>query len=244
MAADHSGASTAGHRFGDVARVLDLTWPVEAGIPVPPGFPAVTLDRFLSRDDGDVATVEILRTSLHAGTHMDAAAHMLDDGTTVDQIDPLSLCGPAVLVDVPGLGPWEPVEAAHLEAWERACGERIERGDAVLLHTGHGRLWGDPDAYLGHGWPHVGSSAIDLLLERGARALGVECADPDRVDQHDLASASFECHRRLLGAGVHILENLAHLEEVPPGRLEILALPLAVRGGSGAPIRILALLPA
>jgi kynurenine formamidase len=228
-------------RFADVLRVVDLTHPVAAGMPVPVGFPPVGLRPFLSRADGDVATVEILETSLHAGTHVDAPAHMLDDAPTIDEIDPLSLCGPAVVVDVPTPGTWMAIEDSHLRAVEDRADERIRRGDAVLLRTGHGRAWSDAEAYMTAGWPYLATSAIDLLLDRGVRAVGVECADPDRVDQRDLGAATFECHRRLLGAGVHIIENLARLDELPSGRVELLALPLSIRGGSGAPLRVLAL---
>lgn len=229
-------------RFDDVRRVVDLTRPVEDGMPVPVGFPPVRVRQFLSREAGDVANVEILETSVHAGTHVDAPAHMLDDAPTIDDVDPLSLCGPAVVVDVRTPGGWMPVEDTHLVAFEQRTGERIESGDAVLLRTGHGRTWEDATAYMTSGWPYLTTSAIDLLLERRVRALGVECPDPDRVDQRDLASATFECHRRLLGAGVHIIENLARLDELPAGRVELLALPMRFGGGSGAPLRVLALL--
>jgi kynurenine formamidase len=222
---------------------VDLTWPIEAGMPVPLGFPTVKVQAFLSRVRGDVATVEILELSLHAGTHVDAAAHMLDGAPTSDEIDPLALSGPALVIDVPTPGTWMPVDAGHLRAFERCTGERVQSGDAVLLRTGHGRHWGDQKVYMTSGWPYLVTSAIDFLLDRGVRALGVESADPDRVDQRNLASATFECHRRLLGAGVHIIENLARLEELPAGRVELLALPLSIRGGSGAPVRVLALVP-
>jgi kynurenine formamidase len=92
------------------------------------------------------------------------------------------------------------------------------------------------------GWPYLSSSAIDVLLDRGVRALGVESADPDRVDQADLASATFECHRRLLGAGVSIIENLANLDQLTQSEVELMALVIPIARGSGAPARVLALL--
>lgn len=226
--------------------VVDLTHPIEPTMPVSVGFPPVEQDLFLDRRAGDVATVEILKLSLHTGTHVDAPAHFVDGGETIDALDPLALCGSAVVVDVTDLGPWEAVEARHLVAWEERSGERISSGDIVLLRSGYGRHWRPlPEGadYMTRGWPYLGGSAIDLLLERRVRALGVECPDPDRVDQRDLASATFECHRRLLGAGIPIIENLTRLDRIPVPRLDFAALPLAIRGASGSPVRALAFLP-
>jgi arylformamidase len=231
-------------RFADVARVVDLTHGIEPGTPAPAGFPTVSMSRFLDLDRGDPATVEILTTSLHSGTHVDAAAHMLPGGESIDALHPLALCGPAVVVDVEHPGGWAPITAEQLDAFERSSGERVARGDAVLFRTGHGRRWRDGAAYMTGGWPYVSSSAIDWLLDRAVRAIGVECADPDRVDARDLGSATFECHRRLLGAGVAIIENLARLDEISAPRVDLLVLPLRISDGSGAPVRALALLPA
>lgn len=225
--------------------VVDLTHAIEPAMPVPIGFPPVETEFFLDRRAGDVATVEILKLGLHTGTHVDAPAHFVE-GDTIDTFDPLALCGSAVVVDVTELGAWEPVEAAHFEEWEQRSGDRIGADDIVLIRTGYGRHWRPgPEAadYMTRGWPYLGTTAIDMLLERRIRALGVECPDPDRVDQRDLASASFECHRRLLGRGIPIIENLARLEQIPVPRVEFVALALPIRGASGSPIRALAILP-
>lgn len=231
-------------RFADVERVVDLTHGIDPGVPAPSGFPTVSISRFMDLDQGDPATVEVLTASLHSGTHVDAAAHMLPRGETIDALHPLALCGPAVVVDVEHPGGWVPITAEHLDDFERSSGECVARNDAVLFRTGHSQRWREGAAYMSGGWPYVSSSAIDWLLGRSVRAIGVECADPDRVDARDLDSATFECHRRLLGAGVAIIENLARLEEVSTFRFDLLVLPMRITGGSGAPVRALALLSA
>ncbi len=96
--------------------------------------------------------------------------------------------------------------------------------------------------YMVRPWPHLTTSSIDLLLERHIRVLGVECPDPDRVDQTNLSANTFEGHRRLLGAGIPIIENLANLEAIPEARVEFVALPLPIRGASASAIRALALI--
>jgi kynurenine formamidase len=227
--------------------VIDLTYAIDPAMPVSIGFPPVTVTRYLDQASGDVATVEVVQSYTHAGTHVDAPFHFLPDGQTVDALDPLALSGSAVVVDLSGLTGWTAIESTDLRAWEDGSGERIAEHDIVLLRTGHARLWRyspEGSMYMTQGWPYLGRSAIDLLMERRIKAVGVECPDPDKVDQHDLASATFDAHRRLLGAGILIIENLARLSEIPVHRVDFLALALPVRGASGSPIRALAILPA
>jgi kynurenine formamidase len=226
--------------------VIDLTHAIDPAMPVSIGFPPVTFTRYLDQAAGDVATVEVVQSYTHVGTHVDAPFHFIPDGQSVDALHPLALSGSAVVVDLTRLRGWTAIESADLQAWEHGSGERIGADDIVLLRTGHGKLWRDgPDgsAYMTEGWPYLGASAIDLLLERRIKALGVECPDPDKVDQHDLRSSRFDAHRRLLGAGILIVENLARLAQIPVPRVDFLALAIPLRGASGSPIRAIALLP-
>ncbi len=225
--------------------VIDLTHPLSPRMPVSIGFPRLMSSRYLDLEAGDVATVEVVQLSLHTGTHVDAPFHFIEGATPIDALHPLALCGSAVMVDVAPTDRWRPIDAADIEAWEAASEETIRPADIVLLRTGHARHWGDlpaGSAYMTRPWPYLGTSAIDLLLERSIRALGVECPDPDRVDQRDLAAATFEGHHRLLGRGIPIIENLARLSEIPVPRFDFLALGLPFVGSSGSPIRALALL--
>ena len=229
------------------ARVIDLTQPIEASMPVSVGFPRVEMRRYLDQAAGDVATVEILTAGLHVGTHVDAPAHFVPGSPAVDELEPLSLCGSAVVVDLPEMGDWHPVMAGDLEAWEERTGERIGEGDVVLFRTGHAARWWRPfpsdTDYMVRPWPHLTTSSIDFLLGRRIRALGVECPDPDRVDQTNLAANTFEGHKRLLGAGILIIENLANLEAIPKHRVDFVAIPLPIKGASASPIRALAVVP-
>lgn len=227
-------------------QVIDLTHPLHPRMPVAIGAPRLMLTRYMDLEAGDVATVEVVQASLHTGTHVDAPGHFVRGGAPIDDLDPLALCGPAVVVDVPGGDEWIPVGPDELRAWESRTGERVGAGDIVLLRTGHARWWRDlPEGtgYMVRPWPWVTEALCDLLVERGIRALGVECPDPDRVDQRDLAAATFEAHHRLLGAGIPIIENLANLDRITVRRVELLALALPIQGAFGSPVRALALLP-
>jgi kynurenine formamidase len=227
-------------------RVIDLTQPIEERMPVSIGHPHVMLHRYLDRSAGDVATVELLLLSLHAGTHVDAPMHFVAGGPCVDELDPLALCGPAVVIDVAGDGNWKEISPAELDAWEAAASEQVQPGDIVLLRSGHARHWTRMPAgvrYLTTPWPYLDQAGARWLLTRKIRALGVECPDPDRVDQRDIFKATFPAHRLLLSAGVPIIENLAHLDHITNTRFEFRALALPIAGASGSPVRALAILP-
>lgn len=226
--------------------VIDLTHPISTRMPVSIGFPRVLVSRYLDREAGDVATVEVVQLSLHTGTHVDAPMHFIDGGLAIDGLDPLALCGTAAVVDITPTEEWRAVERRDIDAWQMRAGTAIGEGDIVLLRTGHARYWRDlpaGSAYLTQPWPFLGESLVDLLLERRIRALGVECPDPDKVDQRDLSASSFMGHHRLLGAGIPIIENLANLAAIPVPRVDFLAFGLPFVGASGSPIRALALLP-
>ncbi len=225
--------------------VVDLTWRIRADMPVAVGFPRVMMDRYLDRGRGDVATVEMLLMGLHTGTHVDAPMHFIDGAASVDELDPMALCGPAVVVDVVGNDSWHEILPAELEGWERDSGERISAGDIVLIRSGHGRFWRalpEGRSYMTTPWPYVGEAAARWLLARRIRAIGVECPDPDRVDQRDLDHATFPTHNLLLSSGVLIIENLANLDQISRPRFEFRALPLPIAGASGSPVRALAII--
>jgi kynurenine formamidase len=212
-------------------RLIDLTHPIGPGMPVSVGFPEVRLMPILDQAKGAPANVEVLQIMLHTGTHADAPFHFVRDGQTMAELNPLSLSGSAVVVDFPGPGGWEEISADRLRLWEERSGETIREDDIVLLRTGHAAHWGPlPEGtdYMTSGWPYLGPSAVDLLLERRVKAVGVECPDPDKTDQTDLSSCTFEAHRRLLAAGILIVENLTRLDEIPVTRVDFLALALPI----------------
>lgn len=228
-------------------RVVDLTHPLHPRMPVAIGFPPLSVVNHLDQAAGDVATVEIVQAGTHTGTHVDAPMHFVPGAATVDALDPLALCGSAVVIDIPPTDAWVEVTPSDLEGWEARSGEHVRSGDIVVLRTGHSRWWSDLPAgadYMRRPWPYLGAPAAAWLVKRGIKALGVECADPDRVDQSDLAAASFDTHHRLLGAGIPIIENLANLDRIPVIRFELVALALPLRGLSASPIRALAIVDA
>jgi len=223
--------------------VIDLSQSIEPDIPVPVGFPGPQFETFLSQKRGDVANVELLTISIHTATHCDAPFHFFSELRHVDELPPNCLIGPAVVVDMTGKQGSVALEAQDFERWEADTGESIQPNDIVLLHTGHSKNWkvgDDASAYWKNGWPHLARSAVDYLADKPIKAIGVDSFDPDWVDLNDLASAEFPAHRIFLPKGIFIIENLANLDKIPQRRCQIIALPLKIKGASGSPVRVIA----
>jgi kynurenine formamidase len=186
----------------------------------------------------------------HGGTHLDAPIHFAEGRQTADEIPLRRLIAPAVVIDV---GDQAGSDADYrltrdaVLAFERAHG-RIEPGTIVLLRTGWSRYWPDRARYLGDdtpgdasrlSFPSFGEDAARLLVEeRGVAAIGADVASIDYG-----RSTDFIVHRIAAARDVPGLENLTNLEELPPTGALVIALPMKIEGGSGGPVRVVALVP-
>lgn len=186
----------------------------------------------------------------HGGTHLDAPIHFAEGGQTADRIPLERLIGPAVVLDVAARAERDPdyrLSREDVLAFERRHG-RIEPGTIVLLRTGWSRYWPDRKAYLGDDtpgdasrlhFPSFGEDAARLLVEeRRVGAIGADVASIDHGQSKD-----FRVHRIAAARDVPGLENLTGLGELPPTGAVVIALPMKIEGGSGGPVRVVALVP-
>jgi kynurenine formamidase len=189
-------------------------------------------------------------TAEHGGTHLDAPIHFARDRHTVDAVPLSQLIAPAVRIDVREQASRERgyrLQVDDVRRFEERHG-RIEPGTIVLLQTGWSRYWPDRKAYFGSestedasalDFPSYGAEAARLLVEeRKVALLGVDTASIDYGQSRD-----FMVHRIAAAGNVGGLENLANLEAVPESGFNVIALPMNIRGGSGAPVRVIALVP-
>ena len=191
-----------------------------------------------------------LSTPEHGGTHLDAPRHFSEKGRTTDQIPLDQLVAPAVVIDVTKEAAanrdYRLTREAVL-AFEKANGP-IARGTAVLLRTGWSRHWPNARAYLGDdtpgdasklSFPSYGVEAARLLVEeRGVAALGIDTASIDYG-----RSTDFQVHRVAAARNVPGFENLTNLDQLPLRGALVIALPMKIEGGSGGPLRAIALVP-
>ena len=190
-------------------------------------------------------------TSEHGGTHIDAPVHFAKGHWSVDQIPLDRLVGDAVVVDVTAAAANQPdyrVTTGDFTAWERSNGE-IQAGAIVLIRTGYSKLWPDASRYLGtseRGEAAVAKLHFPGLHQDGARwlaetrkvkAIGLDTASIDYGQSRD-----FIVHRVAMGQNVPGFENVANLDRLPERGATVIALPMKIGGGSGGPLRIVALL--
>ncbi len=168
----------------------------------------------------------------HAGTHMDAPRHFLHDARTIDDISLSKCVGPAWIVDIPDVAPRDALGLTHLGDYA----SRIESGDRVILKTGWSAREGSA-AYRDE-LPRVSMELASWFVDRGVVFLGVE--PPSVADVHDLAEVT-AVHRTLLGADIVIVEGLCNLDALSGDRVYLVALPLKIDVGDGAPCRVIAL---
>jgi len=186
-------------------------------------------------------------TPEHGGTHLDAPIHFSKTGRTVDQVPVRQLIASAVVIDISKKAEADAdyrLTAEDVRVFEKAHGP-IAVGTIVLLRTGWGKRWPDRKRYLGDDtpgdashlhFPSYGREAAELLVrERKVGALGLDTASIDYGPSTD-----FIVHQIALGAQVPGLENLANLDQVPEMGAWIIALPMKIAGGSGGPLRIVA----
>lgn len=198
---------------------IDVGTVLSPGIPVWPGDPAFQIKR-LNTIEKDGFNLSYASMSLHTGTHIDAPAHYIDGGATVDQIAPERLAGPAKVFEAPG----KIITAQTLQNLD------ISKGDRVILKTDNSTIdW--PSRPFMKEYAHLDESAAHFLVQKQVNLVGIDY----------LSIGSFEggeeTHRILLGANIIVVEGL-RLANVEPGLYDMICMPLKV-AADGAPTRAL-----
>lgn len=234
-------------------RVIDLSYPLNASTVYWPTAERFHLEKDFEgqTDRGYYYSAYRYAAAEHGGTHIDAPVHFAQGKNSVDQIPLEQLIGEAVVVDVTrqcaGDRDYQ-VNVKDLENWERENG-KIPVGAILLLRTGFGKYYPDRKSYMGteargpaavaelH-FPGLHPDAARWLTEnRSINAIGL---DTPSIDYGQ--STLFESHRILLAKNIPAFENVANLDKLPLKRFSVIALPMKIQGGSGAPLRIIAIL--
>ena len=233
-------------------RMIDLTQPFNAQTIYWPTSPtSFRLERLASgkTPGGYFYSANAFASPEHGGTHLDAPIHFSEVGRTADIIPLTQLIAPAVVIDISARAATNQdyvLSLADVARFERENG-RIAPGSIVLLRTGWSRRWPNKRAYLGDDtpgnasrlhFPSFGPHAVRLLIDRQVAALGVDAASIDNG-----ASTDFQVHRMAAAVNVPGFENLTNLDRLPPKGAIVIALPMKIQGGSGGPLRAVALVP-
>ncbi len=199
--------------------VVDLTIPIVVGMEYHPSHHGPGLEPYARHEDGGWRATTITLAS-HLGTHVDAPAHYLAEGATLESLDLHDLVGPAEVVRL-SVTQGQVLLPADLPA---------TTGTRLLMHTGWAEQAAGDDRYFTE-YPSISPELALELIRRGVRLVGLDSPSVD----YDPG----ETHHILLGAGVVIVENLIGLELLPDA-VEFAALPLPIVGGDGCPARAIA----
>ena len=228
------------HPFSDQT----IYWPTEEGFRLQVQAAGVT-------EKGYYYAANSFCAAEHGGTHIDAPIHFAQGRATVDQIPLERLIAPGIVVDIQHRAAKDPdylVSIQDLTGWEEKNG-RIPELTIVMLRTGWGKFYPDRRKYLGTDrrgseaiaelhFPGLDPAAARWLVEnRRLAAIGLDTPSIDRGQ-----SRLFESHQILFKAGVPAFENVAGLEQLPAKDFQVIALPMKIQGGSGGPLRIVAVL--
>jgi kynurenine formamidase len=215
-------------------RIVDLSHPIRAGLVTYPGLPVPVITPHLTREasrekyaPGTEFAMDVLTMIGNTGTYLDSPFHRYPEGPDLAGLDLSTLVG-------------LPAEVFHLQdAWDAAhrgiraetLADRDVRGVAVLLHTGWDRLFGT--AEYGSGAPFLTEDAARWLIDQGVLLVGIDSLNIDDTE----SGGERPAHSLLLAAGVHVVEHLTRLGDLPAHGARFTAAPPAVEGFGTFPVR-------
>lgn len=203
---------------------IDLSHPINNQTPVYPGTPAVIISDFAEISKDGFREKQITFPS-HTATHVDAPAHMLPEGRTLDQLELSAFCGSAVVLDVR-----QPAASA--------LGQDLLNGlpevDFILFRTGQSGLWGQ-EAYFSD-YPFPGRQLAERLSRLPIKGVGIDAISIDKADSSD-----YSVHHILLQKEILIFENLTNLHLLPGTIFRYFAVPLPIAQADGSPVRAFAM---
>jgi kynurenine formamidase len=210
-----------------MTRFFDLSQPVEPGMTFYPGDPEPSIHPA----EGVTAPWRVSQLSLgsHTGTHIDAASHYFPGGKSIDQYPLERFVLPGIVLPVANMDDDQPIYVQQILSGLRD----FPKGGAVLIQTEWNQYW-KTEKYLRH--PYLSLEVAELLVERNASLVGIDALNVDSTVQ-----STDHVHRILLERDLLIIENLAGLTRLQPGKLyQFSFLPLRLPGLDGSPVRAVA----
>ncbi|QBS13459.1 cyclase family protein [Legionella geestiana] len=224
---------------GSSLQWIDLTHTLEPSIPCwdkSCGFENTVQLDYADCKDAVKFRVQHIAMDAGIGTHIDAPAHCTPGGLTIDQLLLTDLQANCVVIDVSDKAHERyTLSVTDVAQFEQQYG-KIPPSSFVLIRTGWDKFWMQPEKYHNnHVFPSVSLRAAQLLLDRQIAGLGIDTLSPDRPED------GYTVHALLLGAGKYIIENVANAALLPPCGSRILIFPIKIKGGTEAPIRLVAI---
>jgi len=221
--------------------LIDLSIGIYNNMPKPPGLPEVKVRTIKKQEkkeeDQKGFSLKLLGLSIteHISTHIDAPSHFTNEGQCIDEI-PLDTfyMMDTIVIDLPEKEEWGVIEKKEIINVEKDIGD-IRKGDFVILNTGFHKYWGT-DKYLKS--PFLSTDAALYLIQKKIRVLGIDCFTVD-----DTRLSNRPIHIEFLkNSKVPIVESITNLSRLPQKRFKSICFPLKIIGGSGSPVRLVAII--
>lgn len=203
-------------------RIIDVSLDISNETVSFPGDPKVEVKRVFDLKKGDIATVSKLSLSSHTATHIDAPAHFIKDGLTVDKLPLEHLMGKVKIFEVPQD---DRITRSFLEK------KHIEKEKAIFFKTKNSQHLNSSKFY--EKYTSLSLDAAEYLIEKGIKVVGI-----DYLSIEEYGSEEYPVHKILLSHGVIVIEGL-NLLDVREGDYEFIALPLRIKDCDGAPARVI-----
>ena len=217
-------------------RVIDLSQPLSSESQLHPFFPPTQVLRHIQHTDAAPGrpsfNAEIIITSNHAATHVDAFGHYDPTGVKIAEMPLDTFCGDAICVDIRDYPGGHDVTAAELEGAVTASGQELRDGDILLFCSDHYNRTAGTPAFL-DGFNGISAEAVHWMADRGVKIFGVETISPDLVYITD----EYPTHRACAERRLTHYENLNDLKEVLNRRFQFYGFPLRLEPAYGSPIR-------
>ena len=208
-------------------QVIDLTHCIHPQMPLFPGSePPTLLPIGTLQKEGFRETA--ISMSSHAGTHIDAPAHMLDSGPYLDNLSINHFIGKATVLDV-SIHAKPIIDIDSLKSHQK----RIETVDFILFKTGWDQFWGKQQYF--HNYPYLSQEAASWLASFKLKGVGIDAISIDRTDSID-----FLTHKMFLTHQMLIIENLTNLHRIRETFFVLSVLPLKTQKADGSPVRAIA----
>ncbi len=219
--------------------IIDLTHSLDCNVPAWENECGFFHEMILDYKDCDTETkfrVHEINMKAGIGTHIDAPAHCIPGGVTIDQLPLQDLIVPCIVIDVSSYADENYIlDVPDIERFEKKYGQ-ISPKSFVIIRTGWDKFWNDPIKYRNNYiFPSVSESAAEYLLKREIVGIGVDTLSPD------IPGHGYKVHAGILGAGKYIVENIANAEKLPIIGSLILILPINIKNGTEAPVRLIGL---
>ncbi|MBC2723384.1 cyclase family protein [Desulfosporosinus sp.] len=205
-------------------RVTDLTHSIYSEMPVYPGTEQPILQKANTLEKDGFQEAKITMYS-HTGTHIDAPAHMLEDGLYLDHFKIDQFIGKAMIID------FSKVKTPYMELDQlRPYEEKIKSVDFIILKTGWSKYWGEPQYY--ENFPSLTEEAAHWLSGFKLKGIGI-----DAISVDDIKTTTFAIHKLFLSKNILIIENITNLESIDNEDFIISIMPLKTKNADGSPVR-------